>query len=965
MTVIFPIPNIEFIINHFSIVHNCYRIVRPNSIADTCIDSESICNNQKDCLPYGDDESDSTCKATGYRAELCDTGFWGGRRILLKPLLFCSLLDFGKLQAQLALRDFAAHFSLTNYSISPPFDDEKIFTKTALSRHVDEQLEFEIDSPLRVSSMEFHCSGGVPVYLWHNGSTNEKRCLCPPTFYGSRCQYQNQRVSMTVQIGAPEWRTAFSFVMYLLDETENIVQSYYRLSYLSVRDCQTKSNIHLLYSSRPKAVDHTYSVRIDAFEAITLKYRASWSFPIEFSFLPVNRLSVQLIIPPYRLTPKKHCPIKCQSPHGHCTMFMNTGKFFCRCEPGWSGELCTKSYKCNCSSDSTCLGLWKNQSICVCPLHKFGSRCYLSNNLCQKSNVKRCENGGQCIPRDHRIPIESETFCACPNGFHGDRCQLKETRLNISLSSLSTSAIPEFLFLHYITVHSHAPDFPWPPAKEWGPHERATTFKKIPFDQQSVSVYWNSPFHLIFAELNRHIYLLFLQTTYIKREQLNISVELDQRCPPIEELFDSTIMSFAPLRRVKHYHVPCQQKPKLACFHDHNDFMCLCTHDRRANCFSFNRELKYSCQQMSYCENGGQCFQDHLTCPTASLCACSTCFFGTRCQLSTDGFSIPLDVILGYRVRSDHSFAHQPLEFKISVIITIIMLAAGLINGILSIVTFRKQKLREFGCGIYLLMASIISLLTMTMFGLKFMFFALIQLLIITDRVILIGQCIWIDFLLKVFLQSGDWLYACVAVERLINAIKGVNFNKKLSRQVARWMIVGVLLFVIGSSIHEPLNRTLIDDEEEKRVWCVISYAQSYSTMLTMYASVMSFVHFIGPFSINIISAVGIIINVTRMRSIALKQRSFKNHLREQLRQHKYLIISPIGLVILVLPRLILAFTIQCIKSARDPVGLFLIGYFISFIPPILTFVVFVLPSKTYLNEFKASMKSMWRLFVH
>jgi hypothetical protein len=27
--------------------------------------------------------------------------------------------------------------------------------------------------------------------------------------------------------------------------------------------------------------------------------------------------------------------------------------------------------------------------------------------------------------------------------------------------------------------------------------------------------------------------------------------------------------------------------------------------------------------------------------------------------------------------------------------------------------------------------------------------------------------------------------------------------------------------------------------------------------------------------------------------------------------------------------------------------------------------VVFVLPSKTYLNEFKASMKSMWRLFVH
>jgi hypothetical protein len=41
-------------------------------------------------------------------------------------------------------------------------------------------------------------------------------------------------------------------------------------------------------------------------------------------------------------------------------------------------------------------------------------------------------------------------------------------------------------------------------------------------------------------------------------------------------------------------------------------------------------------------------------------------------------------------------------------------------------------------------------------------------------------------------------------------------------------------------------------------------------------------------------------------------------------------------------------------KSSSD-VWLFLFGYFISFIPPMLTFVVFIVPSKFYKKEFHKS----------
>jgi hypothetical protein len=148
-------------------------------------------------------------------------------------------------------------------------------------------------------------------------------------------------------------------------------------------------------------------------------------------------------------------------------------------------------------------------------------------------------------------------------------------------------------------------------------------------------------------------------------------------------------------------------------------------------------------------------------------------------------------------------------------------------------------------------------------------------------------------------------------------------------------------------------------DIEEQRTWCVVSYGESYSASLKNYTSVMNIIHIVGPFLINIISTLCLIFITTKHRAKAQKKLSYRTHLCSQLHQHKYLIISPIVLIILALPRLILTFVIECIKSARDSVTIFLIGYFISFVPPILIFIVFVLPSKTYCDECKASLKSI------
>jgi hypothetical protein len=169
-------------------------------------------------------------------------------------------------------------------------------------------------------------------------------------------------------------------------------------------------------------------------------------------------------------------------------------------------------------------------------------------------------------------------------------------------------------------------------------------------------------------------------------------------------------------------------------------------------------------------------------------------------------------------------------------------------------------------------------------------------------------------------------------------------------------MTIGIILITFVSYIHDPFYRRLIDDDEEHRRWCIIQY----SSLSKMIDSIIRIIHFIFPFVLNLICALIIIITVARAHSNVHKKKEYKKHLREQLNEHKHLIISPIILLLLALPRLIISFLSGCIKSLRNP-WLFIFGYYISFIPPILSSIIFVLPSKTYRKELKPNLQRIFK----
>lgn len=135
-----------------------------------------------------------------------------------------------------------------------------------------------------------------------------------------------------------------------------------------------------------------------------------------------------------------------------------------------------------------------------------------------------------------------------------------------------------------------------------------------------------------------------------------------------------------------------------------------------------------------------------------------------------------------------------------------------------------------------------------------------------------------------------------------------------------------------------------------------------YSTSLEKYNTAILFFHLPIHFNINLLSALYIIFGAARQRSVSQSNRSYMEHVREQFNEHKQLVISSLVLVILSSPRIIIVLLPAC-DNVSEKIWLYLFAYFISFIPSMLVFIIFVLPSSLYKKKFKETVKPLQQRF--
>lgn len=806
------------------------------------------------------------------------------------------------------------------------------FPAISINNTIRKITQFNHDTTLKIIPQihTWHCNRGIPV-LFEN--TKTMRCLCPPSYFGDQCQWQNQRVSLTLQF---IYRTptyflpVFQIIIMLINEQHEIASHVEHVIYIPKHDCGIKFNIYLLYLDQPKNSSANYSVHIDVFDKITLTYWASWHLSIPYQFLPVNRIATRLFIPTTKQL-EESCPLSCGH-HGRCMRYVNkNSSYFCQCNTGYTGSQCEIKQNCSCSSDAYCHA----SSMCICPLNKYGPKCYLKHPHCQSSN-STCQNDGVCVPLDDRM-YQDGFKCLCNENFYGDRCENTKNRIDIELDEKLIENKTAIL-LHYIIAYEN------------GKHQRTTVFKKIKYNENNITLVVTHPFHILMAEfLNRSYYLLVSRENFITSEYIKTALTPNEKCKYMDELLNTTILSYSRIRRIKYYPLLCRQYVNLTCFYDEH-YICMCDMDRFSNCFTFDHSTAYNCQGYNDCENGGQCFQDNSTCPSISLCVCSDCYYGTKCQFSTNSFILSLDYILSYHIKPNISLSQQPAIVRISVIFTTIMFLFAFINAIVSLLTFSKDETRNVGCGVYLLLSSWISMSILIALVIKFWQLITYQMATLTNRSWINLNCLLLDMILQALLASNDWLNACISLERIFTILKGASFNKATSKILAKWITLIIILATFLTHIHMPFYRSLIDDidTDEQRLWCLIRYPSSMS----IFNQFINLFHFLVPFTINIISMVFIMITIARTRHNLQPRLTFRQHLEIQLRQNKHYLIATSILILLALPRLIISFVRGCMKSPRYS-WLFLFGYLMSYLPSMMTFIAYILPSKLYLDSFK------------
>ncbi len=573
---------------------------------------------------------------------------------------------------------------------------------------------------------------------------------------------------------------ALKFVFYLKDQISSTIIDYRELIVIPYRrrhfplsqSVPSRYLVRLLF--KEQTGDHYIHIESYLITNSSLEFQAAWHYKFLFPFLPVERLSLLLVLV------DRNEPIGVCGEHGQLMPYVNTQeRSWCLCNHGWFGARCNQSCSSDlCSSNSICRG-WPIS--CLCPLNYMGSTCRIpTTHVCWKD---RCLNNGTCLTLvAHAAATNDHFYCSCPPQFCGDQCESKAGRFTFGFDktivehhphSMIAAMILRLLFLRIPPVEMHG--MLEESYRHLYKYVNLNLNQTVYFDRFDHKIDFS--FLQLFTNSSRpygDYYLISTNNTpaefssiYISGEHpvdtLDTIVRSKNHISYVDQLFNSTILNLISIERVKFYQRPCREHTNLVGFHDETH-MCICNRHRLPQCFVFIHYIANCSSMNNICLNKALCLQDdELRNPLGYICICEQCFFGDFCQLTTSQYSVSLDALIGQRVAFDKPIYRQPASVQVCLAFVILFFVVGLCLNSLTIALFYlRAELRDVDCGLYIMASSIFGICSLTMLCTKF-----ISLIIRPEMEASRLGCASIEYLLKLFPTICDWLNACVPLERL------------------------------------------------------------------------------------------------------------------------------------------------------------------------------------------------------
>ena len=306
-------------------------------------------------------------------------------------------------------------------------------------------------------------------------------------------------------------------------------------------------------------------------------------------------------------------------------------------------------------------------------------------------------------------------------------------------------------------------------------------------------------------------------------------------------------------------------------------------------------------------------------------------------------------------------------DFSLLIIIpTILFLIAG-INNICCYVTFNRSKPLLVGSGWYLYAVSIVNQIAVLVLLLKLLHLVLSIKGFIVHHLLNTILCKSLSYLLVCSSRISYWLMSMVAVERVYVTwyLKGTWLK---SPRIAKRIMAVIIIGIIVCDVHELIFYQSIEDpkslDTNNSTWCVTSYP----SIIGIYNQVNIILNYTLPFLINFLSTITLTILIIRRRTVAKKtdykisstdNRSIFQIYLNLLKKYKELILPPSVTMLpqlFFLPQFILSFSLACqeFKLAWQRY-LLITAFFITHLPQVFSYKLYVSPSSFYTEEFRAT----------
>jgi len=272
----------------------------------------------------------------------------------------------------------------------------------------------------------------------------------------------------------------------------------------------------------------------------------------------------------------------------------------------------------------------------------------------------------------------------------------------------------------------------------------------------------------------------------------------------------------------------------------------------------------------------------------------------------------------------------------------VIFVTIGFVFNGLTIATLSQKKARSTGVGTFLLVNSIISQFLLILFVIRVTYLQFLRQASITDTANVI-LCKGLPYIMSAMSYFSSWLMALVSVERALMAQISITCHFFRSPKAA--IIVSILIFTgLFGSLYKQIEQYKLIVHPNSNTWCIQE--------ISVYQQILSIIHQLVPFLVNLLSALVIIITIARSKAAShhLPQRVT---VFQQARKRADLLLGPLICFISQLPQLIMLFLNPCTYDDKQWFShAALIVYYITFAPHMSLFFMYIVPSSTYKELF-------------